>query len=141
MARHTLNERMERLFDLLKSIEEQGLRLTKRDFEQRVMSEVGYKQITWATYRSKYLDGVLIYLDDDDPVLLRVRGALLMSQTRFAHVMTQTKTGGAAIPSNEDDWRTAVRRLAMLGRERNFMLPTADRALLLGLFDKQQSLF
>lgn len=140
MARRTLNDRMERLFELLKDIEERGLRLTKRAFEQRV-SEVGYKPPSWATYRSKYLDGVLIFLDDDDPVLLRVRGAVDITASRFAHIMTQTKTGGAAVPSNEDDWRTAVRRLAMFGRERNFMLPSGDRALLLGLFDKQQSLF
>ena len=119
----TLHERLGYLRELedrraavLKSIEEQELRLTKREIEQRVMSVVGYKQITWAAYRSKYLDGVLIFLDDDDPVLLRVRGALDISAPRFAHIMTQTKTGRAASPSNEDDWRTAVRRLAMLGR-------------------------
>lgn len=139
---------MEKLFEVLRRIEEEQQRLTARDLEQRVVAEANYKAETWSTYRSKYLDGTLIFPDDADQTLLRIRGAVAMAPERFAELMTQTKTR-AALPQvntadtieTEDQWRDRLRSLAALGRDRKYVLPPEDKELFLGLFAKQRSLF
>jgi hypothetical protein len=145
MTRRILNARMEKLFELLRRIEDQQLRLTARELEQMVMAEVGYKVETWSTYRSKYLDGTLIFPDDVDQSLLRIRGVVAMAPERFAELLTQTKTRAALPPADTVDtekaWRDRLRSLAALGRDRKFTLPPEDKALFLGLFEKQRSLF
>jgi len=142
MTRRILNARMEKLFDLLRRIEEQQLRLTARELEQMAVAEVNYKVETWSTYRSKYLDGTLIFADDADQALLRVRGVVAMVPERFAELLTQTKTR-AAVPhvDTEEEWRDRLRSLAALGRDRKFRLLPEDKALFLGLFENQRSLF
>lgn len=142
MTRPVLNARMEKLFEVLRRIEEQQLRLTARDLEQMVVAEANYKAETWSTYRSKYLDGTLIFPDDADQTLLRIRGAVAMAPEHFAELLTQTKTR-AALPEidTEDQWRDRMRSLAALGRDRKYMLPPEDKELFLGLFGKQRSLF
>lgn len=135
---------MEKLFDLLRRIEEQQLRLTARELEQMAVAEVNYKAETWSTYRSKYLDGTLIFADDADQALLRVRGVVAMVPERFAELLTQTKTKTrAAVPhvDTEEEWRDRLRSLAALGRDRKFRLLPEDKALFLGLFENQRSLF
>ena len=117
MTRRTLNARMEKLFDLLRRIEEQQLRLTARELEQMAVTEVNYKVETWSTYRSKYLDGTLIFADDADQTLLRVRGVVAMAPERFAELLTQTKTRTAVLHvDTEQEWRDRLRNLATLGR-------------------------
>jgi hypothetical protein len=145
MTRPVLNARMEKLFEVLRRIEEQQLRLTARELEQMAVAEANYKVETWSTYRSKYLDGTLIFPDDADQALLRVRGVVAMAPERFAELLTQTKTR-AALPQadtidTEDQWRDRLRSLAALGRERKYMLLPEDKELFLGLFGKQRSLF
>lgn len=148
MTRPVLNARMEKLFDLLRRIEDQQLRLTARELEQMAVAEANYKVETWSTYRSKYLDGTLIFPDDADQALLRVRGVVAMAPERFAELLTQTKTR-AAVPQadtigtidTEDQWRDRLRSLAALGRDRKYMLLPEDKELFLGLFGKQRSLF
>jgi len=133
---------MEKLFDLLRRIEEQQLRLTARELEQMAVTEVNYKVETWSTYRSKYLDGTLIFADDADQALLRVRGVVAMAPERFAELLTQTKTRTAVVHvDTEDEWRDRLRNLAALGRDRTFRLLPEDKALFLGLFENQRSLF
>ena len=142
MTRRILNARMEKLFDLLRRIEEQQLRLTARELEQMAVAEVNYKVETWSTYRSKYLDGTLIFADDADQALLRVRGVVAMAPERFAELLTQTKTRAAAPHvDTEAEWRDRLRSLAALGRDRKFRLLPEDKALFLGLFENQRSLF
>ena len=142
MTRRILNTRMQKLFELLRQTEERQLKLSARDLEQMVIAQASYKSETWTTYRSKYLDNALVFSDDDDPVLLRVRGAVAMAPERFAQLMTQTKVRASAGQADtEESWREQLRTLAALGRERKFMLPSEDRPLILGLFDKQRSLF
>ena len=142
MTRRTLNARMEKLFDLLRRIEEQQLRLTARELEQMAVTEVNYKVETWSTYRSKYLDGTLIFADDADQALLRVRGVVAMAPERFAELLTQTKTRTAVLHvDTEAEWRDRLRNLAVLGRDRKFRLLPEDKALFLGLFENQRSLF
>lgn len=133
---------MEKLFDLLRRIEEQQLRLTARELEQMAVTEVNYKVETWSTYRSKYLDGTLIFADDADQTLLRVRGVVAMAPERFAELLTQTKTRTAVLHvDTEQEWRDRLRNLATLGRDRKFRLLPEDKALFLGLFENQRSLF
>jgi hypothetical protein len=144
MIRRALNVRMEKLFDLLRRIEEQQLRLTAREIEQMAVAEASYKAETWSTYRSKYLDGSLIFPDEEDPSIVRVRGAIAMAPDRFAELLTQTKTKTrATLPEvdTEEQWRDRLRSLAALGRDRKFVLLPEDKALFLGLFEKQRSLF
>jgi hypothetical protein len=142
MTRPVLNARMEKVFELLRRIEEQQRKLTARELEQLVVAEANYKVETWSTYRSKYLDGTLIFPDEADPGLVQIRGVVAMSPERFAELLTQTKTR-AALPQvdTEEDWRDRLRSLAALGRERKFTLLPEDKALFLGLFEKQRSLF
>jgi len=140
MARRILNTRMQNLFDLLKRVEETKLKLSPRDFEQMVMAETGYKLETWTTYRSKFLDNALIFPDEEDPVFLRVRGAIAMEPNRFADLMTMTKARASPSVDNEESWRAQLRALARLGVERQFILDGEDRQLFLGLFEKQRRL-
>jgi hypothetical protein len=72
MAQYT--ERMAKLHELLRDIERAGNAITPADLESRVREKASYKGL--ATYRSKYLDGVLIH---DDGSGLNVRGAIAMS--------------------------------------------------------------
>jgi hypothetical protein len=86
---------MQKLFDLLKRIEEQQLKLSARDLEQMVRAETEYVQEMWTTYRGKYLDDALLFADEAAPGLLRVRGACAMSPQQFAELMTQSKGHGS----------------------------------------------
>ena len=140
MARTKFTARMDKLFALLRRIESENLRLTEREFAELARREANYKEIK--TYRSKYLDGTLIFPCADDPVLLRVRGALAMSTARFAELLSQTKAKSAVLPyETEDEWRETMRKLAALGLSRNFVMPRDDRELFMELFETQGELF
>ncbi len=59
MARTKFTARMEKLFALLRRIESENMKLTERELAELAQKEANYKEIK--TYRSKYLDGTLIF--------------------------------------------------------------------------------
>ena len=140
MARKKFTPRMEKLFDLLRRIESENLKLTERDFADLAKREANYKEIK--TYRSKFLDGALVFPCAEDPVLLRVRGALAMSTERFAQLLSQKKARTASLEyETEDEWRETMRKLAALGLSRHFVMARSDKELFSELFETQRALF
>jgi len=121
-----LRTKQVKFLELLRKLELEKRELSNADFGQLVQNEVGYKDGA-KTYRSKILDGKLIFESDREDTI-HVRNAVTMSDESFATLMSQRKTDPLKVAdySTEEGWREALRNLIWIGIDNNYRLEADD---------------
>lgn len=141
MAKRVLKKGLAKFFVWLRELESNQTEFTQPEYERWGVSETGLKLDTVRTYRSKYLNGRVIFPSDNDEVKLCVRGVLAMSEREFAEVMTQSKASKPLpFPTTQERFREELHHLIALAEERNFTISNEDKRRLLALCEKQQTL-
>ncbi len=130
---------MQKLLSLLQRLEREKRPIASGDLIAAMVAEVGYKDSTARTYRSKILDGKVLFAGDDEGTVV-VRHAVAMSGDAFAAMMTQTKpeTAIGLEYETEDEWRDAMEILARHGVDRGYKLASSERDVFDSLFDKRR---
>ena len=127
---------MQKLLSLLQRLERERRPIASGELLALMVDEVGYKDSTARTYRSKILDGKVLFAGDDEGTVV-VRHAVAMSGDSFAAMMTQTKPEvslGMEVET-EEDWRDAMEVLARHGLDRGWKLAASEKAVFDQLID------
>lgn len=132
-----LTPQMQKLLSLLQRLERERRPIPTGDLISMMVDEVGYKDSTARTYRSKILDGKVLFAGDDEGTLM-VRHAIAMSGDAFAAMMTQTKpeVSIGMECETEDEWRDAMEVLIRHGIDRGYKLAATERATFEALLDR-----
>jgi hypothetical protein len=135
-----LTPQMQKLLSLLQRLERDRRPIAGGELVSMMVDEVGYKDSTARTYRSKILDGKVLFAGDDEGTVV-VRHAVAMSGDAFAAMMTQTKpeVSIGMECETEDEWRDALEVLARHGVDRGYKLAASERATFESLFDRPAS--
>ena len=130
---------MQKLLSLLQRLERERRPITGSDLVAAMVDEAGYKDSTARTYRSKILDGKVLFAGDDAGTVV-VRHAVAMSGDAFAAMMTQTKpeTAIGLEFETEEEWRDAMEILARHGVDRGFKLAASEREVFDTLIEKRR---
>lgn len=130
---------MQKLLSLLQRLERERRPISGGDLVAAMVDEVGYKDSTARTYRSKILDGKVLFAGDDEGTVV-VRHALAMSGEAFAVMMTQTKpeVSIGLDYETEDEWRDAMELLARHGVDRGYRLAASERDVYETLIEKRR---
>jgi len=132
-----LTPQMQKLLSLLQRLERERRPIATGELIAMMVDEVGYKDSTARTYRSKILDGKVLFAGDDEGTLV-VRHAIAMSGDAFAAMMTQTKpeVSIGMECETEDEWRDAMELLIRHGIDRGYKLAATERATFEALLDR-----
>jgi hypothetical protein len=130
---------MQKLLSLLQRLEREKRPIAGGELIAAMVDEAGYKDSTARTYRSKILDGKVLFAGDDDGTVV-VRHAVAMSGDAFAAMMTQTKPEVAIglEYETEDEWRDAMEILARHGVDRGYRLAASERDVYETLIEKRR---
>jgi len=130
---------MQKLLSLLQRLERERRPITGSELIAAMVDEAGYKDSTARTYRSKILDGKVLFAGDDEGTVV-VRHAVAMSGDAFAAMMTQTKpeTAIGLEYETEDEWRDAMEILARHGVDRGYKLAATERDVFDTLIEKRR---
>ena len=130
---------MQKLLSLLQRLEREKRPIPGGELIAAMVAEVGYKDSTARTYRSKILDGKVLFAGDDEGTVV-VRHAVAMTGESFAAMMTQTKpeTAIGLEYETEDEWRDAMEILARHGVDRGYKLAASEREVFDPLIEKRR---
>jgi len=130
---------MQKLLSLLQRLERDKRPIAGSELIAAMVDEAGYKDSTARTYRSKILDGKVLFAGDDEGTVV-VRHAVAMSGDAFAAMMTQTKpeTAIGLEYETEDEWRDAMEILARHGVDRGYKLAASERDVFDTLIEKRR---
>ena len=130
---------MQKLLSLLQRLERERRPITGGELVAAMVDEAGYKDSTARTYRSKILDGKVLFAGDDEGTVV-VRHAVAMSGDAFAAMMTQTKpeTAIGLEYETEEEWRDAMEILARHGVDRGYKLAASERDVFDTLIEKRR---
>jgi hypothetical protein len=130
---------MQKLLSLLQRLERERRPITGSELIAAMVDEAGYKDSTARTYRSKILDGKVLFAGDDEGTVV-VRHAVAMSGDAFAAMMTQTKpeTAIGLEYETEEEWRDAMEILARHGVDRGYKLAASERDVFDTLIEKRR---
>jgi len=130
---------MQKLLSLLQRLERERRPITGGELIAAMVDEAGYKDSTARTYRSKILDGKVLFAGDDEGTVV-VRHAVAMSGDAFAAMMTQTKpeTAIGLEYETEEEWRDAMEILARHGVDRGYKLAASERDVFDTLIEKRR---
>ena len=130
---------MQKLLSLLQRLERERRPITGGELIAAMVDEAGYKDSTARTYRSKILDGKVLFAGDDEGTVV-VRHAVAMSGDAFAAMMTQTKpeTAIGLEYETEEEWRDAMEILARHGVDRGYKLAATERDVFDTLIEKRR---
>ena len=130
---------MQKLLSLLQRLERERRPITGSELIAAMVDEAGYKDSTARTYRSKILDGKVLFAGDDEGTVV-VRHAVAMSGDAFAAMMTQTKpeTAIGLEYETEEEWRDAMEILARHGVDRGYKLAATERDVFDTLIEKRR---
>lgn len=132
-----LTPQMQKLLSLLQRLERDRRPIGGGELISLMVDEAGYKDSTARTYRSKILDGKVLFAGDDEGTVV-VRHAVAMSGDAFAAMMTQTKpeVSLGLECETEDEWRDAMEVLIRHGIDRGYKLAASERATVEAVIDR-----
>ena len=134
-----LTPQMQKLLTLLQRLERERKPVEGAALIAAMVTEAGYKDSTARTYRSKILDGKVVFSGDEDGTVV-VRHAVAMSGDAFAAMMSQTKpeVSLGLDCETEAEWRDAMELLVRHGIDRGYKLEASERAAVDQVIEKSR---